>query len=186
MIDRPDNENPNPLERPGKHPETKQHMILAAMEAITKGWPTIRIHEYFRRQYGLKIAATNGYIRLAREELVAGVAKPIEVLVAESYGTYMACINSVDTSWKEKLAARKAADELLGLPKRVVTIRHERPEDTRLEIAADQMTAEQLIALTELVEKMEALEANTVESDHPKGLPAPQDWSEASDGHDDG
>jgi hypothetical protein len=92
---------------------------------LVKGHRKSFIKDFFRKNYGVGARQVERYLRLARDRLVQSTERDRAELVAESFAFYMSVMQGAEgeTSVRDKLQARKQADDLLGLaaPTKIAT-----------------------------------------------------------------
>src|SRR5882724_1768014 len=95
--------------------EETEKRINAVVQLLGRGVSDREIKRSFGQRYGTSEKTASSYIRFARARLRESAERPIEDLISESYGFYSAILRS-NADTREKLAARRQLDQLLGLP----------------------------------------------------------------------
>jgi len=137
--------------------------VKLLIEGRHKSW----IKNYFRTQYGVSGWTAERYMRLARNRLVAATQVPKDELIAQSFGFYMDVLGDQKADRKHKLAARKAADDLLGLqaPKKIAPVMPD--GDKPYELVVKSMSDEELEAIAtveQIAERHSSLATGTAGS----------------------
>lgn len=104
--------------RRGQRRTTKEEYRQRIRDVMTmlidgKKRSEIRSELYARHQVGWR--TVERYVTTAQRLLKTEAGADHELLRAKSYAWYMAVLQDEDVSTRDKLSARKAADELLGL-----------------------------------------------------------------------
>ena len=137
--------------------------VQMAAVMLSQGRRKSEIKRAFAAQHGIKHRQVGRYIRLAHKELVAATDKSLDELVAESYGLYMRIIQDPDATARDKIAARKCADDLLGLPKAKKIALTTVAGDDMLDVVVEKLSWEQMKAIDEVAKIAEAEQARAAD-----------------------
>jgi hypothetical protein len=158
--------NPLPVESHSKISTNKEMEVRIeyCCHMLTEGRRKSEIKRFFKNNYGIGFRQVERYLRQARDRMIEESGKGKGELVSEAYGFYMSIIQSTDATITEKLAARRQADDLLGLaaPKRSIEA-HVNADDM-LDLWVDQLTPDQLRAIDTAAKVGEVVEEKHSES----------------------
>jgi hypothetical protein len=116
--------------------DAKREALAVVEELLAHGRYTWEVKDAFRKNWGrfgehlpLSARAVMRLVREVKARIREAVGAPESELLAESYNTYLYLLRKPEATTREKILARTALDNLLGLPKPrrlAVDVRNER------------------------------------------------------------
>jgi hypothetical protein len=92
-----------------------EERIRIVEKMLAQGYTKSMIKRFFRETYDIRARQCERYVSEARRRLLEETKIDRGELIAQSFEFYMSVLRSTEATVKEKLDARRKADELLGL-----------------------------------------------------------------------
>lgn len=151
--------NPIPADaRPRKATRVEiRARITQVSEWLCEGHRKHEIKRFCRDQWGIGPRQVETYLRLARASLVEAAGQPRDILVAQSLGFLMSVLHDSSARARDRVAACKEANSLLGLhaPTKIAPVTPEgKPLPMIFNVRPEDLTDDELALLLRMKHRL--------------------------------
>ena len=137
--------------------------VSIVIRMLLEGRRTGEVKKYCQKHWGIRHTQALRYVRYARDELMRQTGQPKEQLQADSFAWYLSVLRSTKAKVSDKISARKAADELMGLQAPKLIAQTTSTGEDLMDAVIDRMSVADLEALNRMAEAAETVEREEAE-----------------------